>query len=144
MSGIIGQGSKSGIIGLSTLKNSISDYEEGTFTVGNATSSWNFTNWYATYRKVGNILYYRWGGAKTTNTQTASQFTGLPMTVGETSQGVCLTNNVNIGGRTYIVSYAVGTQTYFYLFYAANDNSWGLSPSFSSGDEVVVTGFYWL
>ena len=142
MSGIVNSvGSKSGVIGSTELTGG---YEEGDFTVGNNTASWNFNNWFGMYRKVGNLLYYRWGGAKTIDTQTADSFTGLPFTVGETSQGVALTNKVNFQGRDYIVSYTVGTQTYFYLFYGAEDNTWGLSPSFASGDEVVVTGFYWL
>ena len=80
MSGIIGQGTKSGIIGLSTLENSISDYEQGTFsaTAGQGSN----TSMTGKYRKFGKMVYIE---IPVFNTGMAFwTITGLPFTTDPT------------------------------------------------------------
>ena len=61
MSGFIGQGgSKSGIIGLPAIENSVSDYEEGTWTpgMGDGTNNATVTS-VGQYIKIGKLCYLR-------------------------------------------------------------------------------------
>lgn len=142
MSGIIGgAGSRSGVIGLPTLVNSISDYEEGTFTP--VCTNVGFNQYaYGNYLKLGNFvhvsIYAQWNTSGTPTT-----ISGLPFTLsGRSCMGVIALNKVN---TNYVspFAYTPGNTSYFYIWSVRDDTTWGDAiASVASEDEITVTMHY--
>ena len=88
MSGIIGQGTKSGIVGLPTIENSISDYETGTWTGTNTnvTELSAITN--EGYYKIGRMVYvYCLVTASNNNSNHGVSTMGLPFAASDEDKG---------------------------------------------------------
>ena len=117
MSGIIGSaGSKSGIIGLPTIENSVSDYEEGTWTpapdvdaLTEATHRW--------YKKIGNMVWLSasvtFGASSSTSTQ---KITGSPFTSLHYSSGYVGSSSWTTSGepQLMVVIWNNDDEIYFY------------------------------
>ena len=122
MSGIIGQGSKSGIIGLPTIENSVSDYEEGTWTatwVGGVTSILSSST--MNYTKIGRTVHLiGWNEASSASGPSGMwEVSGLPFPRGTGNQfsfgGGLYIGNCNSTDYTPYLYNHTGSSSFFYI-----------------------------
>lgn len=127
--------------------NALSDYEEGTFTVGFEGATVSAANTTATYTKIGDLVTWYWYSSSTSisSSSASGKITGLPFTVLVTNNNynpVSISHNTYFGGST-----SVGAQGYHLVGnnkVVFNTIGQANNPSFVNGNgiSIMVHGSY--